>query len=89
MLKVYEWMIKTLNLKGIELIVYAVIYQETRITKEPKIILLSDFTFWANSTKRGVLLAIDRLVEKKYIYKDYVYENNIKYCTYKCTFYKD
>lgn len=89
MLQIYSWMPITLGLKGIELIIYAIIYQETRIAKEPKIILHSEFAKWCNCSKKSSERNINILVQKKYITKDYVYIDGVMYCAYKCTFYKD
>lgn len=89
MLEIHSWMPSMLGLSGLELIVFAIIYQETKITKRSKVIMMSDFTKWTNSTSSGVDKAVKRLIKNKYIEKEHINICHVRYCAYKCTLYKD
>lgn len=76
---VLGWMIADLNLKGNELLVYAIIYgfsQKENQSFEGSLQYLAD---WTNSTKQGVLKSLKSLEEKKLIKKEMVRYNMYKY----------
>ena len=76
---VLGWMITDLNLKGNELLVYAIIYgfsQKENQSFEGSLQYLAD---WTNSTKQGVLKSLKSLEEKKLIKKEMVRYNVYKY----------
>ena len=79
------WMIKELNLKGSELLVYAIIYgfSQDGINKyEGSRQYLAD---WCNCTKQGIDRALKNLLKKKLITKEEKVINNIKFCCYQST----
>lgn len=79
------WMVSDLQLKGNELLVYAIIYGfsqdgENRFTGS-----LGYLAEWTNSTKQGVLKCLKSLVEKGYICKTDKIINGVKFCEYHST----
>lgn len=83
-LHIEGWMINELQLKGNDLLVYAVIYGfsqdgESRFTGS-----LQYLADWCNGTKQGVQKNLNTLLEKGYIEKFETTKNNIKYCEYSC-----
>ena len=79
------WMIKELDLKGSELLVYAIIYgfSQDGINKfEGSRQYLAD---WCNCTKQGIDRALKNLLKKKLIIKEEKVINNIKFCYYQTT----
>lgn len=79
------WMIKELDLKGSELLVYAIIYgfSQDGINKfEGSRQYLAD---WCNCTKQGIDRVLKNLLKKKLITKEEKIINNIKFCYYQST----
>lgn len=80
---VASFMIKKLNLKGNDLLVYAIIYgfSQTDGMKgfSGSLQYLAD---WTNSTKRGIIKNLESLIQRGYIAKEVMVINGIKYCTY-------
>ena len=79
------FMVNELNLKGNELLVYAIIYgfsQEENQVFNGSLQYLAD---WTNSTKQGVLKNLKSLVEKGYIKKNDKVINGVKFCEYYVT----
>ena len=79
------WMINKLNLKGNELLVYAIIYgfsqdEESRFTGS-----LQYLADWTNSSKQGVMKNLKSLVDKGYIEKIDRTINGVKFCEYRTT----
>lgn len=79
------WMINKLNLKGNELLVYAIIYgfsqdEESRFTGS-----LQYLADWTNSSKQGVMKNLKSLVDKGYIEKIDRTINGVKFCEYRAT----
>lgn len=80
---VASFMIKELNLKGNDLLVYAIIYgfSQTDGMKgfSGSLQYLAD---WTNSTKRGIIKNLESLIQRGYIAKEVMVINGVKYCTY-------
>ena len=79
------WMVSELELKGNELIVYAIIYGfsqdgESRFTGS-----LQYLADWVGGTKQGVQKNLKSLVEKGYINKEDSYINGMKLVSYYAT----
>lgn len=79
------WMINRLNLKGNELLVYAIIYgfsqdEESRFTGS-----LQYLADWTNSSKQGVMKNLKSLSDKGYIVKTDRMINGVKFCEYHTT----
>lgn len=78
---IYRWMVNDCKLKGNDLLVYAIIWQDTR--KYGKCIkTLSQFASMTNSTKRGIIKNLGNLVKSGLIEKHDVYAENVKFCEY-------
>lgn len=79
-----SFMLTELNLKGNELLIYAIIYgfSQTDGMKgfSGSLQYLAD---WTNSTKQGVIKNLKSLTDKGYITKEESSINGIKYCTYQ------
>lgn len=79
------WMINRLNLKGNELLVYAIIYgfsqdEESRFTGS-----LQYLADWTNSSKQGIMKNLKSLADKGYIEKTDRMINGVKFCEYHTT----
>lgn len=76
------WMVTELELKGNELLIYAIIYGFSQTSSQKYSGSLQYLADWTNSTKQGVIKCLKQLEAKKYITKKEVYNNNVKYCEY-------
>lgn len=81
---IQSWMVKDLNLKGNDLMVYAIIYGfsqdgESRFTGS-----LQYLADWCNSTKAGIQKNLKYLVDAGLVEKYETFKNNIKFCEYSC-----
>jgi predicted transcriptional regulator len=79
------WMVTELELKGNELLIFAIIHGfsqdgETRFTGG-----LQYLAEWTNSTKQGVSKNLKSLVNKGYIAKEEKIINGVKFCEYYAT----
>jgi hypothetical protein len=85
---VQGWMITDLNLKGNELLVYAIIYGFSQNGDGQRytgsIQYLAD---WTNTTKRSVMNNLTSLVEKGYIEKNEVIKNGVRFCEYYASYF--
>ena len=74
-----SWMLKELNLKGNDLIIYAIITgfsQDGESSFNGSLQYLAD---WTNSTKQGVIKSLKNLLDRQLISKKETYKNNIKF----------
>lgn len=81
-LVIQGFMVNELNLKGNELLIYAIIYgfsQEQGQVYNGNLQYLAD---WTNSTKRGVMKNLASLIEKGYVIKNEKNINGVKFCEY-------
>lgn len=75
------WMVNDLQLKGNELLVYAIIYgfsQDENCKFTGSLQYLAD---WTNSTKQGVIKCLKSLLEKGLIVKQSLMVNKVEYST--------
>lgn len=79
------FMINKLNLKGNELLIYAVIYGFSQTEEQVYSGSLQYLADWTNSTKQGVTKNLKSLVEKGFIIKNDKYINGVKFCEYRTT----
>ena len=80
-----SWMLKELNLKGNDLIIYAIITgfsQDGESSFNGSLQYLAD---WTNSTKQGVIKSLKNLLDRQLISKKETYKNNIKFVEYYTT----
>lgn len=79
------WMVNELNLKGNELIIYAIINGFSQTENQKFTGSLQYLADWTNSTKQGVIKNLKSLVEKGYIVKEDKIINGVKFCEYYAT----
>ena len=79
------FMINELNLKGNDLLVYAVIYQFSQDGESRFNGSLQYLADWCNSTKHGVMKNLKNLLERGLIAKDEIVTNGVKFVTYRVT----
>ena len=76
------WMITDLELKGNELIIYAIIYGFSQAENQTFGGGLRYLAEWTNSTKRSVMNCLQSLIDKGYIGKNERLINGVKFCEY-------
>lgn len=81
-INIQGWMVKELELKGNELIIFAIIYGFSQDGISKFTGSLTYLAEWTNSTKQGVLKALNNLQKKELICKKEIIKNKIKYCEY-------
>lgn len=82
---VQGFMVRDLQLKGNELLVYAIIYGFSQAESQVFNGSLQYLADWTNSTKQGVIKCLKSLVEKEYIQKTEKIINGVKFCEYYAT----
>lgn len=68
-LVIQDWMIDEMKLKGMDLIIYAIIFGFSQDEKSGFVGSQKYLSFWCNSTIRGVQKSLDRLLKNGLIYK--------------------
>ena len=76
------WMINELNLKGNDLIVYAIIYGFSQTKGQKFTGSLQYLADWCCCTKQGIQKNLKNLLEKGYITKQEIEKNGVKFCEY-------
>ncbi|MBO7713807.1 MAG: helix-turn-helix domain-containing protein [Methanobrevibacter sp.] len=84
---IQAFMVNELNLKGNELLIYAIIHGFSQDGESEFTGSLQYLADWTNSTKQGVMKALKSLCEKQLILKNETFQNNLKFCTYKVSQY--
>ncbi len=79
---IQSFMVKDLQLKGNELLVYALIYGFSQAEDQKFNGSLQYIADWTNSTKAGVIKNLKSLIEKQLIAKEEKLINNVKVCEY-------
>ncbi len=79
------FMANELNLKGNELLIYAIIYGFSQLESQEFNGTLQYLANWCNSTKQGVLKALKSLIDKGLIEKKENKINNISFISYHTT----
>lgn len=83
---IHGWMLTDLDLKGSELIIYAVIYGFTQNTDNQLYTgSLAHLADWANVSKVSAIKVLTSLCEKGFIDKYEEYRNGVKFCSYRAT----
>lgn len=82
---IHGWMVNQLNLKGNELLVYAIIYGFSQTESQKYSGSLQYLADWTNSTKQGVIKSLKSLIEKKLIFKENVNINGVNFVKYYAT----
>ena len=81
-IQIYNWMVSELNLKGNELLVYAIIHE---VSKDQNRMFTGSARCLAeltNCTRRGIIRNLESLVMKDYIGKTEEYIGSVKFCGY-------
>lgn len=81
------WMITDLELKGNDLLVYAIIYGFSQDEESEFTGSLNYLATWCNSTKSGIQKNLKNLIDRGLIKKKEHYKNDVKYCSYSCIVY--
>lgn len=76
------WMIKELQLKGNELIIFAIIYGFSQAPGNKFQGSLQYLADWTGTTKETVQAALKKLLNKNLIIKEPIYVNKVKYVRY-------
>lgn len=79
------FMVKDLNLKGNELLIYAIVYGFSQADNQVFSGSLQYLADWTNSTKQGVQKNLKSLVEKGLLGKNDKIINGVKFCEYYAT----
>lgn len=77
------WMITDLELKGHELVIFAVIHGFTQDGENLYTGGLQYLAEWTKATKQTVMSCLKNLVEKGYIEKQEEIRNGVKFCNYR------
>lgn len=77
------WMLTELNLKGNELLIYAIIYGFTQNCEQDFTGSLQYLAEWTNTSKRTIITTLKSLVEKGLILKEEEIKNGVKFCKYR------
>lgn len=85
-IQVFGWMASELKLKGNTLMVYAIIHGFTN-SKDERIDMFNGslryLADWTNSSKQGILDALEKLLKLDYIEKNPIEVNGVKYVEYR------
>ena len=81
------WMRTKLNLKGNDLMVYAIIYGFSQTENQRFTGSLQYLADWCGATKQGIQKNLKNLIEKGLIEKTDVEKNGVKFCEYSCIVY--
>ena len=84
---VQGWMITELNLKGNELLVFAIIHGFSHDNAGEFTGSLQYLMEWTGNTKKTVINALKALVERDLVQKTVKYVEGVKFCSYRCKFY--
>ena len=82
---IHGWMVNNLDLKGNELLIYAIIYGFSQTENQKYIGSLQYLADWTNSTKQGVIKSLKSLIEKQLILKEDKFINGVKFVKYYAT----
>ena len=78
------WMRTELDLKGNDLLVYAIIYGFTQTENQTFTGSLQYLADWCGATKQGIMKNLKSLMDKGLIEKYETIKNGVKYCEYSC-----
>lgn len=84
-ISVQSFMVRDLQLKGNELLIYAIIYGFSQAENQVFSGSLQYLADWTNSTKQGVIRCLKSLLEKEYVQKNEKTLNGVKFCEYYAT----
>ena len=76
------WMVSKLELKGSELLIYAIIYGFSQDGQSKFTGSLQYLSEWTNSSKPTCISCLKSLIDKQLIFKDEKEINGVKFCSY-------
>lgn len=76
------WMVTDLKLKGLDLLIYAIIYSYSQDFESSFTGSLSLLMEWTNASNFGVRKSLDSLLKQDLIYKDVFIKNGVRRCSY-------
>lgn len=80
---IQAFMVNNLQLKGNELLIYAIIHGFSQDGESEFTGSLQYLADWCNTSKQTIITALQSLCEKQLIIKNVEFKNNVKFCTYK------
>ena len=83
---IQSFMVTELELKGNELLIYAIIHGFSQTENQFFTGSLQYLADWTRSSKQGVLKSLKGLIDRNLIVKKEVFKNNVKYCEYATKF---
>ena len=83
---IHGWMLNELELKGNELLIFAIIHGFSQDSESEFNGSLQYLAEWTNSTKQGVIKNLKSLIEKDLIDKKEIRKGSIKFCSYASKF---
>ena len=84
-INIQGWMRTELDLKGNELLVYAIIYGFSQTENQKFTGSLQYLADWCGATKQGVLKNLKSLLDKGFLEKNEVSKNGVKFVEYYST----
>ena len=84
-LVIQSWMVADLKLKGLDLMLYAIIYGFSQDGQSAFSGTLSYLMEWTGCKKRGVLYSLQYLESEGLIQKEEFRFKGVKHCRYRCT----
>lgn len=81
--EVQGWMLTDLNLRGTDLMIYAIIYGFSQYEGQSFTASLQYLMDWTNSSRRTVIYALNSLLERGLIRKKESVFNGVKFCEYR------
>ena len=84
-LVIQSWMVTDLKLKGLDLMLYAIIYGFSQDGQSSFSGSLSYLMEWTNSSNLGVRKSLNHLIDLGLIDKEEYFVKGVKYCRYRCT----
>ena len=85
-ISIQGWMVNELNLKGNELLVYAIIYGFSQEENQKFAGSIQYLANWIGSSKQTVFNCLKSLIEKELIEKKETFINGVKFCEYQSKF---
>lgn len=76
------WMVSDLKLKGLDLLIFAIIYSFSQDASSSFTGSLSYLMDWTNSSNYGVRKSLQRLLDVNLIYKEEFEKDGVRRCAY-------
>lgn len=80
---IQSFMVRELELKGMELLIYAIIFGFSQTENQAYTGSLKYLMDWTQSSKYGVIKSLKSLVDKGLVFKTETYNNGVKFVSYE------